>query len=385
MQYPLKELSAAVAVADWRGVLVALGETPPSRELLPLLYEILDRGDFEVRWALAKFWPKIGADVLPGLIALLQDEGVDGEIRWFVARYLGDLPASESIEALATTLSATEIPELIEVIGNSLSRIGGKSIEVLGEMLAAGDRREVVARALSRIRTVATIEPLIQLCDDGDATVRQIAVEALGSFHDPRVVPILLDKLADLNAVVRRLAIDGLAVRDSLEAQDRLVDQISPLLNDWQIDVSKAASRALGRLKTGAAVSNLFATLAAKNTPLELQRSIIRALGWIDSISALAALTWGLTEPDLELETIATIGRTTALKTTAAAYLVEDLYRREGNVSPEVAIAYANAWRQLGDPSVIEAANTLLSIADDRVFWQVTTTINQLKTVTSQT
>jgi HEAT repeat protein len=54
------------------------------------------------------------------------------------------------------------------------------------------------------------VPALLQVVDDANPQVRTYAIEALGSFHDPRIPPLLLNALQDTHATVRKEALAAL-------------------------------------------------------------------------------------------------------------------------------------------------------------------------------
>src|SRR4028118_1555477 len=59
-------------------------------QVLNLALDVLDAGDFQERWEVAKVFPKLGAIAIAPLIELLEDDEADLEMRWFAARILGE-------------------------------------------------------------------------------------------------------------------------------------------------------------------------------------------------------------------------------------------------------------------------------------------------------
>jgi HEAT repeat protein len=291
------------------------------RQLLPYAITILELGDFQDRWQVAKVFSQLeSAAVTAGqslivapLIDILQAEDADWELRWFVARILGDLKDPAVVLALAKLLQTAEDDELMEAAAAALSNLGVSAIQVLHELLQTdgGASRFLAVQALSRIRRSETIPSLLTVVDDSEAPLRATAIEALSSFHDPRVPPVLVKALADPAAQVRCVAIIGLGLRSDLLEKLGLVNLLAPLLWDLNLGVCQQAAIALGRLGTPAAADALMRVLRAPHTPISLQTSVVRALGWAPIVQTLnhfqQALGW-VSQP-VRLEIIRVMGQ----------------------------------------------------------------------------
>ena len=66
-----------------------------------LAIEVLEWGDFQDRWDVAKILPNLGIGAIAPLIDILENEDADTEQRWFAARIIGKFDRPEVIEALA--------------------------------------------------------------------------------------------------------------------------------------------------------------------------------------------------------------------------------------------------------------------------------------------
>ncbi len=261
---------------------------------LSLAIQSLIDGDFQSRWDAAKLVPKFGHAAIAPLISLVQDEDCDDEVRWFAARLLGDFNDPAVVIVLAELLQTAEDDELQAIAAAALANLGSTAIQSLAALLDHPDARLAAVQALSQIRTVETIEPLLRVTDSPEPSIRAIAVEALGSFHHPTVTPILLKGLTDTAPAVRREALAGLSRRRDLLNEVDLVAHIQPCLLDLNLDVCRQAMIALGHLGTDAAALALRQVMLSPNTPMLLKVDAARTLGWIESQAALDGLTEGL-------------------------------------------------------------------------------------------
>ena len=260
------------------------------QQILNWALEILNCGDFQDRWDVAKIFPSLGKQAIAPLIDILQDEDTDEELRWFTVRILGEFHDSAVISALVDLLKTSDNEELSVMATTALANQGKSAITALLDLLTQEEWRLLAVRGLAHIRTKETITPLLSVVNDSQALVRAMAIEALGSFHDPLVLPVLLAALKDVAASVRKEAVIALGVRNDLKNQLNLVKVLKPLLWDFNLDVCQQAAIALGRLGTDEAAEALFSLWESAVTPLPLQLQAIRALGWVETPQAIAYL-----------------------------------------------------------------------------------------------
>ncbi|NJM62220.1 MAG: HEAT repeat domain-containing protein [Oscillatoriales cyanobacterium RU_3_3] len=272
------------------GEQIELLPAPEALELaVSLAIEVLARGDFQDRWDVAKILPNFGTRAIAPLIEILEDENADPEQRWFAARILGKFDRPEVILALAKQVKNPD-EELSQIAAETLANVGPKAIDSLANLLLQEDSRLFATAALAQIRRSETITPLLSVVRDSQAAVRATAIEALSSFHDYRIAPVLVAALNDPATAVRKEAVRALGVRPYLDPELDLVKLLAPLLWDISLEVCSCAANAVGRLKTDAAAAALLKLLRSPATPIPLQIEAIRALGWIETPVALDCL-----------------------------------------------------------------------------------------------
>lgn len=327
--------------------------TASERQLfLEIALLVLIKGDFAERWEVAKILPKLGNMAIAPLIEILEDETVDSEARWFAGRMLGEFDQPEVIFSLVNLLETTEDADLVTIAAQSLANLGKSAIDALTNVLEQPDCTLVATRALAQIRRLEVIEPLLRVIDNPDVTVRAIAIEALGSFHQPRIVPILIAALEDLGAPVRKEAAIALGFRANLAEKWDLLTHLQPLLYDFNLEVCQQAAIAISKLKSSEAGETLFKVLKSPHTPIPLQLTLIQALARQESFSSLQYLHQALSHVSEAgiLEIIRTIGRveTVSLQTEAAKILLE-FYNSEHSSLEKIQIkqALAHTWGQL--------------------------------------
>lgn len=382
----LEEASTATQQQNWSLVNQCLRQLPLEKngaKSLPLeetdfeqalncALDVLEAGDFQERWDVAKVFPKLGERAIAPLIEILEDDEADLEVRWFAARILGEFNHPTVITSLVELLRTAEDEDLMEMAGAALSSFGKSAVNVLADLLVDSQTRLLATQSLSQIRRPEIIEPLLSVVNDSEIAVRATAIEALSSFHDSRIPPILLDALNDRAAIVRKEAVIGLGLRSEVWDKLNVLDRIKPLLYDFNLDVCQQTAIALGRSRTDEAAEVLFKVLQSPATPIPLQLELVRALAWVGTANALDYLQQGLTCVSAEgvHEIVQVLGRLEQpiLKEKAAQILL-NFFHSNSSVTESVAIkqALAQAWGQLQEIKAIDALLEFLADSEDSV------------------
>lgn len=363
---------------------LSIDQLPDNELVLELALQILSQGDFQQQWEIAKIIPKLGEIAILPLLDLLNDEDIDLEDRWVVARILGDFPQPPAIAALVELISHNPDPELTAIATSALTKIGVPAIATLTNLIDTADRR-IAVTILAQIRHSETIEPLIQVSNDPDPQLRTLSIEALGSFHDDRIPPLLLAKLTDPDPHVRQAAVTALCLRSDLAIELDLSQHLRPLLFDLNLAVCQATALGLSRLPDPAVVKALTEILLSTHTPSPLRSSVILALGWIGTPAAIDSLILAL-NPRLEIsinlvaEIIIAIGKTERESIYASQMLVNYLHANRSApaiVKQEIATALGN----LGNSNIISDLVHLLADSDDRVKLHTSNAISKLSVI----
>lgn len=356
-------------------------------QLLEWAMDVLIFGDFHQRWDAAKLLPKFGQGAIAPLIELLQDEDADEELQWFIARSLGQFDRTDAIAALIEILKTSESEEIQTIAAAALSEIGASAVAEISELLAEENTRYLAVRSLSYIRRKETIAPLLSVSQDPQVEIRAIAIEALSSFHDPQIPPVLLRALDDIAAPVRREAVIGLGFRPDLREELDLVNCLLPRLYDFNLDVCVAAAITLGRLGTDTAASGLDRVLKSPHTPESLQIEIIRALGRIGSQTSLDHLRSALQLPSqtLQQEIVTVLGRIEQpqLKVKSAEILIDLLKASGATQAAVVKQAIALSLGQLGEISALDELIKLLADSNSAVRLHAIAALKQLEPTAS--
>ncbi|NEU74111.1 PBS lyase [Hassallia byssoidea VB512170] len=375
----LEKARAAHDAGDWSRVLQCLQKLIQEENaldpeivknqayLLELALSILEMGDFQQRWEIAKVFVRLGNVAITPLIDILQDEDAS-ELRWYAVRILGDLKNPKAIASLVEFLQTTDDEELKAIAAAALGQIGQSAIAALSELLTSVDTRILAVRSLSYIRQPEIITPLLNVVQDPLVEIRAIAIEALSSFHDSRIPPILLNALTDVAAAVRREAVLGLSVRTDLHQELDLLAKLQPRLYDFNLEVAQAAAIALSRIGSDEAAKHLFIVLISPPTPIKLQLEIIRALSWMKTLSGLEYLQQAfnqLSYTTLWLEIVTVLGRVSDSTLTASSTEILLSIVRSQHPAVEIASIKSAIALSLGQLGNIEAIEPLISLLAD--------------------
>ena len=294
----------------------------------------LIEGDFHSKWdrtkRLDQQFAQWGDRPIPYLISRLENS-TDVENQWFLVRALAQFDHPKVVAALAHLLMTPAAEDLqVEAI-KALTGLGNSAVATLAAWLSVDQlpaRRVLAAQTLARIRRTDTILPLLSVADDPDPQLRAIAVEALGSFHDARVTPILLAALKDSPQICVE-AIRTLGRRADLLGTVDLVGPLQRCLYHADATVARESAVALGRLGSEPAAIALGKTLT-QPLPTSVKIAAVRALGWMDTPTAIADLSAAFAGamptvmPPVRQEIAKSLGQTRSdpLKAKAAAPLL---------------------------------------------------------------
>ncbi|MDF5706145.1 MAG: HEAT repeat domain-containing protein [Nostoc sp. S4] len=335
--------------------------------LLKLTLSILEMGDFQQRWEMTKVLTHLGNIAIPPLIEILKDEDAEEELRWYAARSLGEFQHPDAIAALVELLKTDEEEELKALATTALGQMGSVAISSLTQLLADPDTRLLAVRSLCYISQTEIILPLLSVVQDPQAEIRAAAIEALSSFHDERVPPVLLNALDDVAATVRRVAVVGLGFRTDLCQTLDLVTRLQPKLYDLNLDVCCAAVVSLSRMGCDEAAKHLFDLLSSQ-IPIRLQLETIRALSWMEtplSLDYLQTIFHQSASQTVWQEIVIVLGRVQKSQLTkpAAEILLQIL--RSQHPATKIANIKSAIALSLGQLGKIQAIQPLISLLAD--------------------
>ncbi len=370
--------------------------------LVTLANQVLEYGDFQQRWEVAKVFPRLGTEAIAPLLEILADPDAEVELRWFAGRILAEFNSPEAIAALIELLNSQEDEELSSMAATALAQIGEPAIAALTQQLADSASRVLVVRSLGKIRNPQIIEPLLKVVSDRDPQVRAEAIAALNSYDDPRIPQVLIESIHDFHASVRREATIGLglcAMRPSYKNDTHgiykaIASEIEELLQErlWDFNpgVTHQAAISLGRVATPKAAACLDEILHSPATPIPLQIQAVRALAWMGTPEALEYLEKALvsrdknnSSPEVIAEIVSLLGRVEVpqLKPKAAQMLIELLKRKpkiSGRDSLRREQAIASALGYLGQKTSIEPLIQLLANSEAGVRFHAIAALKQI-------
>lgn len=341
--------------------------TPEEKQqALTLGLAILLESDFNQRWELAKYFRKIGVEAIAPLVSVAEDENHLSEIRWFACRLLGEFDQQEVILSLVRIVENTEEEDVAQAASQALANIGSNSIQVLTDLLKKDSSRLKGVQALAKISQSSVVEPLLSVVGDHDPEVRALALEALGSFHQPQITKALIQALKDPSAKIRKEAVISLARSSDLPVED-LVWAIKPLLYDFNVEVSIQAGLALGRLGTKEAAAALYDVIISSATPTALQVRLLKSFVLSENIESLLYLEKILkkSETPIAIEIITVLGRVEEphLKIKATEILLEFFTNQSPTLKNiEIKQSLANSLGQLGQ---FRAMGVLARLGED--------------------
>ncbi len=342
-------------------------------ELIKLGLLLLDSGDFQQRWDVAKLFPKLGKKIIEPLLIILKDENIEVEYRWFVARILSEFNDPKVIISFTQLLQTTEEEEILNVIAEGLTKMGIAAIKSLEILLQRDESSRLLAvKALAQIRHSDTIKSLLTVVNDINPEIRAIALDCLGSFHQKQLIPIFINGLNDPVSSVRKQAIIALGMQSELTTEFDIVPHLKPLLYDINLEICQETALALGKIKTDEAIEELSIVLQKKTTPIELKKAVIKALSWTESSQALIYLKQALFTEDIELcQIIIDLLATTKSEIIRhqSSEILEEFLLSNNPISQETKIKQkiAFAFGELGNETAIKCLKKLANDSNKSV------------------
>ena len=272
-EYPLQSLTIVEALAE-------LKDPATVESLLTLLN---NKPDKKVKSAVIEALGNIGT---PNTFDILVDALGDGEskVRKKAAAALGSLGDKRAVAPLLEFLLRAVYDDVKEVIGKSLSELGGEEVEASYVSLLDNEDmtiRVVGIEGLGSLHTDGAKKSLIETLGSSDHKIRSECVRALGTYEGGDISTILTAALSDKEKDVRMGAIEALGARGeealllcALNDEDMWIrfkvanifvekkvpqseDKLVELLGTDEIPVQVACARALGALASSSAVATL--------------------------------------------------------------------------------------------------------------------------------
>ncbi len=391
MSQPLRreaqvKVGTEIEIADLEEADEKADELEIEQAIAPLI-----TGDFHSKWSHTKQFAKEFAHWGDRPIAPLIDHlhsSSDIENQWFLIRTLGQYNHPVVVEALANFLVTTSVEELQLEATKALTNLGSSAIATLTDLLnsTSTEQRILAARTLAKIRRGAVIEPLLSIAADPSEQLRIIAVEALGSFHDPRITSVLLNALTD-EAPIAVEAVRTLGRRSDLLTTTDLTTPLHGCLLGPDADVARESAIALGRLG-GESAAEILGEFLTQPAAARVKVAAVRALGWLDTPTATLYLTnafgcpFPLVMPEVRQEIVRSLGQTrsTALKPVAAKPLVDWLQQQTAANLDALTLKQTviSALARLGVIDAIDSLIPLLADPDARIKMNALSALKQI-------
>ncbi|HNN60586.1 MAG TPA: HEAT repeat domain-containing protein [Leptospiraceae bacterium] len=247
--------------------LIAIG----SPLAIPGCFLLLENDSSEIRYAASEVIYSIPSpSTAPQALALLKKKSRSAGPASMILGHIHYKAARETIEQVLQDKSMSDR----ENIAKSLGWMGeSASSTVLISVLKEkdGEGRYGAAWSLGVLRTPDGLGPLLEAADSGDRKLRQVAIEAIGSYGSSDSLPVLSKLLKD--SVLSIYAVDAISNIKGEEARKLLTDHAKNQTGGTRT----AAIMALGRRKEEASVPFLIQMLREDGTG-EIQQSCMNAL-----------------------------------------------------------------------------------------------------------
>jgi len=385
------QLETAIAASDWGEVCKVAEQsffsdqagdrTQIQTQILNGLLQALEWGDFQVRWDVSKLLPKLGKAAIEPLLNRLNDllndtTDSDEELQWFIVRTLGAWEDDGVMLALLEVLRSGN-PDVQSMAATVLAQYGDRSLTVLKSMLQTGLEAESslwAVRILANIRTVETVEMLLQLAVHPDTEVCCTAIAALGNFQDNRIAIVLIDALKSPIARIRETAAEAIAFCQTLTC-DRRIEVLAPLLWDLNGPVCIRSATSLGRLGENS-TEPLLRALKSEPLPDALVIELVRSLLRLETVEALIGLFKASQTMSLvRTELLRALGRVRNLKDLAVAYLIELIQQNLTLNDRKLAVT---ALGNLAEPDAIDGLLEQFTMVDSSLRFHILQALQQI-------
>jgi HEAT repeat protein/phage terminase Nu1 subunit (DNA packaging protein) len=286
-----------------RSVVVALGQA--NSQMFKRLQIALRHENSHVRQMVARALGSIGTS--QSVEALISAFNGDNWFREEVVGALGQIGSSQAVEAIVSILSDKEVDKGVRVsAATALGQIGSsQAVEALISALndESGFIRDMVIDSLGDTGSSQALEPLILALSHESALTRQLAVRALGSIGTSQAVEVLISALSDEDVFVKKSAARVLEQIGSCQAVEALISAFNNEDNwvieeeedNWVIEEEGGAldwidSELIERLKM--------------STPFMYSHSraaVVKALGHLGNSQAVETLSKALKDSDFNV------------------------------------------------------------------------------------
>jgi eukaryotic-like serine/threonine-protein kinase len=341
---PVRELIQAAYAqegGDKAALFRIIGEVVEESSLADLLPRI-DGKDPVARMHLLEILSRFPTpEVEKALLGQLKDP--NKFIRQAALVALSKMKSLSSVEPVAKALTDADLEvqnRAIEVLIHARHADTVKHLVPVLQDESEYARRSAV-EVLNEVCDAGSVKYLLEAIKDADWWVRSRAADALGKIGGPRVVDAVLQLVKDKDEEIRRTAIEIL----NQTKDERAIDFLLQATRDSDWWVSERAVDALGEMGAKKAVPRLVEILRsnAKSAP-----SAIRALGKLGDTAIIEMLLPQLARPekDIKVETLAALARLADEKRLEDVRREIQAVAHAGGADPTVMVA---VQRALGD------------------------------------
>jgi HEAT repeat protein len=231
-------------------------------------------------------------------------------------------------------------------------------------------------KGLTPLRGAPVRTALINALAETDASVRQAAADALAAQADAAAAPALLKAMNDADDSVRAAAAHALGVLKAKEA----VPALTAMLSDPAVEVAVAAANALAGLADPAALDALINVVTASATPAPLYDAAANALAKIQDPRAVPILVKLLESPKDSVRW-ASADALGGLRVADAVKPLATVALKDQN--PQIREAALAALSKIGAPSALDALVDALSDKEKRVADQALRSLIQVADATA--
>jgi HEAT repeat protein len=289
----LGSLVAAVIVARDR----ARRAREAQAEVRPILFGILDEGDFD---------PRTLDALKPGQQHALEAQArsllpkLRGQDREVLAKLLDRRGAVDAARRQSRSKRAAARAQAGEFLGDAASPTAMRDLlELLHD--PNPQVRWSAARGLGRLGNPAALSPLLASLEGARPMPVDVVAEAIFEIRDCPV-SVLRQGLKSQSVPTRALTVELLGRFQALAAADDVIDRLH---HDPSVEVRARAARALGRMGSPHAVDPLLSCLG--EGPVAMRVQAIWALGEIGAFQAVPALRGILLEPSRQMAELAAL------------------------------------------------------------------------------
>lgn len=356
----------------------------PDAISLELALKVLELGNFEEKWAIAKILVKYGKEVIAPLKEVILDEKANVEHRWYSLKILNEIKNPEIILIVTELLNITQEEDLLLLASQTLASQGKQSIAFLSQLLENSSYRRLAMKALSQIPSIEIVKPLLSVVNDQDSTIRAMAIATLRNFDTPEIKSVMINALKDYASSVRKEAVIGLGLKLKLSKELEIVKLMLPLLYDINLSVAQQTVISLSRCSHPLVTRNIYQLLRYSNTPDSLKITVVRSLSWIATPKSLECLEEYIYISNLSItiEIITVLGRVTKSDLQSQAVTILSNFYHSNSLklkSPEILQCLCYSLKQLNATTTIDIVKAIEANDNSQVRFYAQNALKQLE------